>query len=84
MAKSTCLVNNNGASKSNNSFVQLLNDMSIGSFKAVIVSAKSDELLACLLKDYPHVLSIVPDTELIFDLPKPQHTLVEATARDHM
>jgi hypothetical protein len=58
---------------SKNSSVQLLNSVSFGDFRAVTVSAQSLNALTTLMKDHPNVLSIVPDVELTFDLPKPKY-----------
>jgi hypothetical protein len=50
-----------------------LNSVSFGDFRAVTVSAQSLNALTTLMKDHPNVLSIVPDVELTFDLPKPKY-----------
>ena len=59
------------AKKSSNESVELLQNVSIGDFRAVTVSAHSLDILQKLVKDHPDVLSIVPDVDLTFDLPKP-------------
>ncbi|KAG2179398.1 hypothetical protein INT44_006244 [Umbelopsis vinacea] len=57
--------------KPSNKSVELLQNVSIGDFRAVTVSAHSLDVLQKLVKDHPDVLSIVPDVDLTFDLPKP-------------
>jgi hypothetical protein len=67
--------------KSSNDSVQLLQNVSIGDFRAVTVSAHSLDILQELVKDHPDVLSIVPDVDLTFDLPKPTAIGSEYTKR---
>ncbi|KAH8556837.1 peptidase S8/S53 domain-containing protein [Umbelopsis sp. PMI_123] len=57
--------------KTSNDSVQLLQNVSIGNFRAITVSAHSLSILQDLVKDHPDILSIVPDVDLTFDLPKP-------------
>lgn len=57
--------------KNSDESVELLQNVSIGDFRAVTVSAHSLDILQKLVKDHPDVLSIVPDVDLTFDLPKP-------------
>lgn len=61
-----------GLSSAKNSSVQLLNNVSLGNFRALTVSSHSLNALTSLMMDQPNVLSIVPDVELTFDLPKPK------------
>ncbi|CAO3696555.1 unnamed protein product [Umbelopsis ramanniana] len=53
------------AKKPSNKSVELLQNVSIGDFRAVTVSAHSLDILQKLVKDHPDVLSIVPDVDLL-------------------